>query len=103
MFGAAAKSLGYHPFSIPISISSAPYTNVEGIPLGSCEYCGFCNRTACEANAKASSITTVMPALRADPRFELRTRSFVTRLIYDKAAKKVQGVVYTDLRTGEEY
>ncbi|HEX9466146.1 MAG TPA: GMC family oxidoreductase [Alphaproteobacteria bacterium] len=103
MFGEAARGLGYHPFPIPISISSAPYTNVEGLPLGSCEYCGFCNRTACEANAKASSITTVMPALRADPKFELRARSFVTRLIYDKAAKKVQGVVYTDLRTGEEY
>jgi len=27
----------------------------------------------------------------------------VARLIYDKAARKVQGVVYVDMRTGEEY
>ena len=103
MFADAARSLGYHPFPIPISISSAPYTNSEGLPLGSCEYCGFCNRAGCEANAKASSVTTLMLALRQEPKFELRTRAFVSRLIYDKAAKKVQGVVYTDMRTGEEY
>jgi gluconate 2-dehydrogenase alpha chain len=71
--------------------------------LGACEYCGFCNRTGCEANAKASANITVMPALRADPRFELRTRAFATRLIYDKHAKRVTGVAYTDMRTGQEY
>jgi gluconate 2-dehydrogenase alpha chain len=103
MFGEAAKSLGYHPFPMPISIASEPYTNSEGIAMGGCEYCGFCNRTACEANAKASANVTVLPLLRLDPKFELRTRSWVTKLIHDKAAKKVTGVLYTDLRTGEEY
>ncbi len=44
-----------------------------------------------------------MPALNADPKFELRTRAYVARLLYDKAAKKVQGVVYVDMRSGEEY
>ena len=34
MFADAAKGLGYHPFPIPISIASAPYTNSEGIVLG---------------------------------------------------------------------
>src|SRR6202007_2364387 len=29
----AAKSLGYHPFPIPVSNSSAPYTNPEGVTL----------------------------------------------------------------------
>ena len=99
----AAKSLGYQPFPIPVSNSSAPYTNPEGVTLGGCQYCGFCNRTACEANAKASSVVTLMPVLRADPKFELRTRAFVSRLVYDKAARRVTGVVYTDLRNGEEY
>jgi gluconate 2-dehydrogenase alpha chain len=103
MFGAAAKRLGYHPFPLPVATSSAPYVNPEGLTLGACEYCGHCNRTACEANAKASPNVNVLPALRADPKFELRTRSFVTRLVYDKAAKKVTGVVYTDMRTGEEF
>jgi gluconate 2-dehydrogenase alpha chain len=103
MFGDAAKGLGYHPFPMPVSISSAPYTNSEGVALGACEYCGFCNRTGCEANAKGSSVSTLMPVLRADPKFELRTRAYVTRLAYDKASKKVTGVLYTDLRTGQEY
>src|SRR5258707_1881448 len=33
----------------------------------------------------------------------MRTRAFVTRLVYDKQAKRVTGVIYTDMRTGEEY
>ncbi len=45
----------------------------------------------------------MLPVLRADPKFELRARSWVSRLTYDKKAKKVTGVVYTDTRTGEEY
>ena len=102
-FGEAAKSLGYHPFPLPVATSSAPYVNPEGLTLGACQYCGHCNRTACEANAKASPNITVMPVLRAEPKFELRTRCFVTRLIHDKAARKVTGVVYTDMRTGEEF
>src|SRR5271168_76877 len=71
MFADAARGLGYHPFPAPVATSSAPYTNPEGMTLGACEYCGFCNRTACESNAKASANITVMPALRADPRFSL--------------------------------
>ena len=89
MFSEAAKSLGYHPFPVPVATSSAPYTNIEGVTLGACEYCGFCNRTACEANAKASPNVNVMPVLRAEPKFELRTRAFVSKLLYDKQAKKV--------------
>ena len=103
MFADAARNLGYHPFPSPVATSSAPYTNPEGMTLGACEYCGFCNRTGCEANSKASATITVMPALRADPRFSLRTRAFVSRLIYDKAAKRLTGVAYTDMRTGEEF
>jgi gluconate 2-dehydrogenase alpha chain len=103
MFADAAKSLGYHPFPAPVAIASAAYGNSEGLTLGACEYCGFCNRIACEANAKASANTTIMPLLRPDPKFELRTRAFVTKLIYDKPGNKVTGVVYTDLRTGEEF
>jgi gluconate 2-dehydrogenase alpha chain len=103
MFADAATSLGYHPFPIPAAISSAAYKNIEGVTLGACEYCGYCNRMACETNAKASANSTVMPVLRYEPKFELRTRAFVTKLIYDKPGKKVTGVLYTDLRTGEEY
>src|SRR5215470_12127162 len=103
MFSDAAKSLGYHPFPSPVAIASAAYRNSEGLTLGGCEYCGYCNRIACEANAKASANTTIMPLLRPESKFELRTRAYMTRLIYDKPGKRVTGVVYTDLRTGEEY
>jgi gluconate 2-dehydrogenase alpha chain len=103
MFGEAAKGLGFHPFPVPVATSSAAYVNPEGITLGRCEYCGHCNRTACEANAKASPNVNIMPVLRSEPKFELRTRTFVSRLVYDKAAKRVSGVVYTDMKTGEEY
>jgi len=103
IFRDAATSLGYHPFPVPTATSSAPYVNPEGITLGACEYCGHCNRTACEANAKASPNVNVMPVLRIEPKFELRTRVFVTKLLYDKQAKRVTGVVYTDMKTGEEY
>src|SRR3984957_10390311 len=103
MFGEAAKSLGYHPFPAPVAIASNAYTNPENVALGACEYCGFCNRIACETNAKASANSTILPALRLDPKFEIRTRTFVTKLNYDKAAKRVVSVTYVDMRNGEEY
>ena len=103
MFGAAAKNLGYHPFPAPVAIASEAYSNAEGVPLGACEYCGFCNRIACETNAKASPNSTILPVLRLEPKFEIRTRAFVTKLNYDKALKKVVSVTYTDMRNGEEY
>jgi gluconate 2-dehydrogenase alpha chain len=103
MFADAAKSLGYHPFPAPVATSSAAYVNPEGITLGACEYCGHCGRTACESNAKASPNVNIMPVLRTESRFELRTRAFVSKLLYDKQAKRVTGVIYTDMKTGEEY
>jgi gluconate 2-dehydrogenase alpha chain len=63
MFSEAANSLGYHAFPVPTATSSAPYVNPEGITLGRCEYCGHCNRTACESNAKASPNVNVLPVL----------------------------------------
>jgi gluconate 2-dehydrogenase alpha chain len=103
MYAKACKALGYHPFPQPASTVSQPYTNSEGLTLGGCQYCGFCERAGCEANAKAGPQVCVLPLLRTDPKFTLRPRSWVSRLTYDKGAKKVTGVVYTDTRTGEEY
>jgi gluconate 2-dehydrogenase alpha chain len=103
IFETAAKELGLHPFPQPISNASRPYTNPEGLTLGGCQYCGFCERNGCEANAKAGPHVCILPKLREDPKFTLRPRSWVSRLLYDKAARKVTGVVFTDTRTGEEY
>jgi gluconate 2-dehydrogenase alpha chain len=102
IFTKATKELGYHPFPTPSSNSSAPYVNPEGLAIGQCEYCGHCEFFGCEANAKASPNVCVLPVLMADPKFELRTHAYVSRLIYDKAARKVRGVAYIDRNTGEE-
>ena len=99
----AAKELGYHPFQAPAANMSETYTNPEGLTLGACEYCGHCERFGCEANAKASPQSTILPVLTADKNFELRTYANVKELVYDKQAKKVKAVRYVDIRSGEEY
>jgi gluconate 2-dehydrogenase alpha chain len=103
IFEKAAKELGYNPFPQPISNCSRPYVNSEGLTLGGCQYCGFCERNGCEANAKAGPHVCILPKLREEPKFTMRTRAWVSRLLYDKQARKVTGVVYTDRRTGEEF
>jgi len=103
LFAHAAKEVGYHPFPTPFSAPSKPYTNIYGVTLGQCEYCGFCGRNSCEANAKATSATNVMPVLRNDPKYALKTRAFVKQINYEKQARKVTGVTYIDMKTGEEY
>jgi len=102
IFTKATRELGYHPFPTPASNSSAPYVNPEGLTIGQCEYCGHCELFGCEANAKASPNVCVLPVLMQDPRFELRTHAYVSRLNYDRTARKVRGVVYIDRHTGEE-
>ena len=77
MFGAAAKSLGYHPFPAPVAIASTPIPMPKASKLGACEYCGYCNRIACETNAKASANST-HPA-RAAARSEIRNAPALLR------------------------
>jgi len=99
----AAKELGYHPFQAPAANMSEAYTNPEGVTLGACEYCGHCERFGCEANAKSSPQSTILPVLLPDKNFELRVYSQVKELVYDKQAKKVKAVRYVDTRSGEEF
>ncbi|EWY42442.1 GMC family oxidoreductase [Skermanella stibiiresistens SB22] len=103
MFEKAATELGYSPFPAPAGNMSASYVNPEGVRLGACQYCGHCERFGCEANAKSSPNTTLLPVLVKEPKVEIRDRCYASRLVYDKAGKKVTAVVYVDLRTGEEY
>ena len=102
MFSDTATQMGYHPFPRPAANSSRPYTNPDGATYGGCQYCGFCQRFGCEANAKASPHITVVPAALKSPNFELRTHAWVTKILKDPAAKRVTGVLYTNLLTGEE-
>ena len=99
----ACRSLGYHPFPGPAANASAVYTNPEGVTMGACQFCGHCERFGCEANAKASPHSCILPVLLPDPKFELRTYAYVKELVYDKQAKKVKAVRYVDTRSGEEF
>ncbi|HZM45908.1 MAG TPA: GMC family oxidoreductase [Burkholderiales bacterium] len=101
MFADAAKNMGYHPFPRPSANASRAYTNPDGARFGACQYCGFCQRFGCEANAKGSAHMTVIPIAMRNPNFELRTHSWVTKVLKD--GNRVTGVTYTNVLTGEEY
>jgi gluconate 2-dehydrogenase alpha chain len=101
MFAEAATNMGYHPFPRPSANASRAYTNPDGSKFGACQYCGFCQRFGCEANAKGSAHMTVIPIAMRNPNFELRTHSWVTKVLKD--GKRVTGVTYTNVLTGEEY
>jgi gluconate 2-dehydrogenase alpha chain len=103
MFTTAAKNNGLHPFPLPTANASRAYTNPDGSKFGACEYCGFCERFGCEANAKGSPLMTVIPIAMRNPNFTLRTNAWVTKVIKDSSGKKVTGVNYTNTLTGEEF
>src|ERR1700716_2555558 len=103
VFGAAAKNAGYHPFPRPTANASRAYTNPDGAKFGACQYCGFCQRFGCEANAKGSPHVAVIPIAMRNPNFELRTHSWVTKVLKDSDGKKVTGVTYTNVLNGEEF
>ena len=103
MFTEAAKNNGYHPFPRPSANASRAYTNPDGSKFGACHYCGYCQRFGCEANAKGSPHIAVIPIAMRNPNFELRTHSWVTKVLKDSDGKRVTGVTYTDMLNGEEF
>jgi len=103
IFTRAAENLGYKPFPMAAANSPNAYTNPDGMKLGQCQYCGHCERFICEASAKGSPEVLLFPMLLKRPSFELRLRCHVLEVEYDRQAKRVRGVRYVDLMTGEEY
>ena len=103
MFTEAAKNNGYHPFPRPSANASRAYTNPDGSKYGACQYCGYCQRFGCEANAKGSPHMTVIPIAMRNPNFELRTNAWVTKVLKDSTGKRVTGVLYTNVLNGEEF
>ena len=102
LFAEAATKLGYHPFPRPGANASRPYTNPDGMHLGQCQYCGFCERFGCESNAKGSPHITVIPVALKHPNVELRTHAWVQKVLLDSTRKRATGVAYVDVETGEE-
>ncbi len=81
----------------------APTPTRTASKFGACQYCGYCQRFGCEANAKGSPHITVIPIAMRNPNFELRTHSWVTKVHQGSDGKKVTGVTYTNVLTGEEF
>lgn len=103
VFRQTAEKMGYHPFPTPAANSSGVYTNPDGQKLGQCQYCGHCERFICEAQAKGSPEVLLYPMLKQRKGFELRLNSHVLGVNYDQKTKRVTGVRYLDLRSGQEY
>jgi gluconate 2-dehydrogenase alpha chain len=103
MFADAARNNGYHPFPRPSANASEAYTNPDGSKFGACQYCGYCQRFGCEANAKGSPHLTVIPIAMRNPNFELRTHAWVTKVLKDPTGKRVTGVSYTNVLNGQEF
>jgi gluconate 2-dehydrogenase alpha chain len=103
LFKQATEKMGYKPFPQPAANSAGAYTNPDGQQLGACQYCGFCERFICEANAKASPQVLLYPMLKRRRGFELRLQTHVMSVDYDRRTKRATGVRYIDLRSGREY
>ncbi|HEY6644093.1 GMC family oxidoreductase [Povalibacter sp.] len=95
LFERGARKLGLHPFPAPMCINSQPYND-----RAACVHCGFCHGFACEALAKASTLTTVIPQAEATGHCEVRPQSYVMRIETDKRGRTT-GVAYFD-HTGRE-
>lgn len=101
MFEKAASGLGYHPYMIPAAIASESYTNPDGMQLNPCQYCGFCERFACEYDSKAQPTNTFIPVAEKTGKCEIRCNSNVLEIM--KKGNKVTGVRYINTLTLEEF
>lgn len=101
LFAKAAESVGYHPYDLPSANTSGPYTNTYGAQMGPCNFCGYCSGYACYMYSKASPNVNIWPALKQEPKFELRANSNVLRVNLTDDKKKATGVTYIDAQ-GQE-
>jgi gluconate 2-dehydrogenase alpha chain len=92
----SAQKIGWHAFPGPAAINSQTYDTRPA-----CLYHGYCNRGGCHVNAKSSTAVSTIPKARATGRFNVVTRSHVTRIELDDASGRASGVVY--VRDGQEY
>jgi gluconate 2-dehydrogenase alpha chain len=66
-------------------------------------YCGFCETYGCEHFAKTSPQIAILPFALKNRNFELRTRSHVLKVEWDKASKQATGVTYVDASGAEVF
>jgi choline dehydrogenase-like flavoprotein len=90
LFEKGARKLGLTPQVAPVAILSRPYRGRPG-----CIHCGFCIGFGCEANAKSSTLVTMIPEAEQSGHCEIRPHSTVYRLEVDQR-DRVREVVYFD-------
>src|SRR6202140_2354950 len=100
LFEEATRKLGYHPYPTPAANLSENYTNPDGVSRVACGYCGYCSRFGCMIGAKAQPSNTLMPVLRKHKSFQLRTGSWVRRIVHENG--RATGVQFTDAN-GEDF
>jgi choline dehydrogenase-like flavoprotein len=90
LFEQGAKAMGLHPQAAPMAILSEPH---NGRPA--CIHCGFCMGFGCEANAKSSTLASMIPLAEASGRCEIRPLSTVFKIETNDQGR-VTEVVYLD-------
>ena len=100
MFEDAVRKLGYHPYPTPAANLSEAYKNPDGVTRAGCAYCGHCQRYGCMIGAKAQPTNTLMPVLAQRKNFQLRTGSWVRRIVHKDG--RATGIQFTDA-SGEEF
>ena len=72
------QRIGWHPFPPPFAILTKPYMG-----RSACVQCVWCLAHDCEIQAKSGTQVTVLPRALQTGRCELRSDSFVTRILTD--------------------
>jgi len=87
-----ARAIGLNPQVAPVAILSQPHNG-----RAPCLNCGFCMGFGCEAGAKSSSLSAMIPIAMASGRCELRSECTVFRLDADEQGR-IREVMYFDAR-----
>jgi choline dehydrogenase-like flavoprotein len=90
LFERGARALGFQPYPAPMAILSEPRPG-----RSQCVHCGSCMGYLCEANAKSSTLASMIPEALATGRCEIRPQCTVHRIELD-AAGRVREVAYYD-------
>lgn len=90
-FAQAARSVGLHPYPMPLAVRAGETTPAGG-PPGRCTYCGDCTYHPCAVAARADPTTTLLPAAQATGRLEVRPLAQVRRVVHERG--RARGVRY---------
>jgi len=83
VFREGALRLGLKPFHVPTAfVMDATWESSEGVRRPGCTYCSFCMGFGCWNGSKTSTLSAILPVAQRLPTFELRARSYVTRIAH---------------------